>query len=76
VTVTVVGAGQPEVVEVGGGGGGLHWPLAAVPKPHQWETGVLVVVAAEVVELVLVTVVLVVGGAELHLPFNAVPKPQ
>jgi hypothetical protein len=54
----------------------LHWPLAAVPKPHQWETGVLVVVAAEVVELVLVTVVLVVGGAELHLPFNAVPKPQ
>jgi len=75
VTVTVVGAGQPEVVEVGGGGGGLHWPLAAVPKPHQWETGVLVVVA-EVVELVLVTVALVVGGAELHFPSRAVPKPQ
>lgn len=68
----MVGAGQPVVVEVGGAG--LHFPFKAVPNPHQWETGVVVVVVAELV--VEVTVMTVVGGAGLHLPFNAVPKPH
>ena len=59
------------------GGGGKHCPLAAVPNPHQWETGVeevltvvvvgLLVVLALVGLLVLLTVDLLVGLALVDL---------
>jgi len=51
-----------ELVDVGAG---LHLPFKAVPNPHQWEAGVLVV-----------TAVVVVDGGGLHLPSKAVPNPQ
>jgi len=69
VTVTVTGAAHAVVVEVGAG---LQCPFAAVPNPHQWETGLLIVVALVVVDVLVLVVtadelVLVVMADELVL---------